>query len=184
MRPGADPVTTERLTLRRFTADDLDLLDALNSDPEVTRYTSGPISRERSAEMLRVRILEYYDQHPGLGIWATLERATGECVGMHLINHIRDADEIQVGYLLYPRFWGRGYATEMCRALVRYGFHELRLPQIVGITDLPHVASQKVLEKCGLRRAGERCFSAYADGAPLAYFARDRDDWLAEHGLA
>ncbi len=169
--------------LRRFTLDDLDMLERLHSDPEVMRHVGGVMDRARSEAMLRERILAYYDQHPGLGVWATLERATGECVGMHLINHIKGEPDIQIGYLLFARHWGRGYATEMSVRLLHYGFGELGLAQIVGITDLDNLASQHVLLKAGLRRNGTRNLPhpAYAAG-PLAWFERDRDSWLAEHG--
>ena len=184
MRHRQDTVTTERLRLRRFVADDLDLLHRLYGDPEVMRYVGGVLDRGKSEEMLKGRILDYYERHPGLGIWATLERATGACVGTHLLNHIQGESFIQVGYVLFREYWGRGYATEMGLALVRYGFVELGLSQIVGITDLPHVASQRVLLKLGLHRKGERSFAhpAYAAEGPLAWFERDAAGWLSEHG--
>lgn len=185
MKLPHDALTTERLTLRRFTADDFDLLHRLHSDPQVMRYVGGTLPRAKSEEMLQGRILEYYERHPGLGIWATLERATGDCIGLHLLNHIQGETYIQVGYLLYPEYWGRGYATEMCREIVRYGFAELGLPRIVGITDMANVESQRVLLKAGLRRDGERSFlhPAYADSGPMPWFERDCADWLAERGL-
>jgi RimJ/RimL family protein N-acetyltransferase len=174
---------SERLALRRFTADDLDLLDALHSDPEVMRHMGGVKSREDSATMLHNRILAYYDEHPGLGIWATLERSSGACIGLHLLNHIQGEQLIQVGYVLDAGYWGRGYATEMSIALLRYGYVELGLPRIVGITNLGNLGSQRVLEKSGLHRHGERAFAhpAYARHGPLAWFERDASDWLAEH---
>jgi RimJ/RimL family protein N-acetyltransferase len=179
MRAPHDTLTSERLVLRRYTADDLDLLVRLHSDPQVMRFAGGVYDRARTEAMLNERILAYYDQHPGLGIWLTSERATGAPVGMHLLNHIRDDTVIQVGYLLYPEYWGRGYATEMAARLLRYGFEELGLPQISAITDLPHVDSQRVLLKIGLHRDGERRFPAYGDD-PLAFFTRDARSWLAE----
>lgn len=179
MRDPHASLTTDRLALRRFTAEDGPLLWALHSDPEVMRYCGGTLTPEASAESLRVRCLEYYEAHPGLGVWATIERATGACVGMHLLNHMRGEPHIQVGYLLYPRFWGLGYATEMCVRVLRYGFAELGLPRIAAITDLPNVGSQQVLVKSGLRRDGERRVPAYGD-APLAWFEREAAEWLAE----
>jgi RimJ/RimL family protein N-acetyltransferase len=178
LRPD-DTLTTERLVIRRFTARDLDLLVRLHSDERVMRYAGGTLERAGSEKVLAERILGYYDHHPGLGIWATHERATDDCVGLHLLNHIRGASHVQVGYLLYPEYWGRGYATEMAVRVLRYGFAELGLPQIVAITDIPNVDSQNVLLKAGLRRNGERFFAHYGDD-PLAWFERDAADWLAE----
>ena len=161
--------------------DDFEWLHRINSDPEVKRYVGGPATREGTGTMMRERIFAYYDANPGLGMWVTEERATGAPIGFHLLMNIQGETDIQVGYVLDQPFWGMGYATEMCRALLHYGFTQVRLPRIVAITDLPNVASQKVLLKCGLRRNGERTFShpAYR-GAPLAWFERDAAQWLAE----
>lgn len=175
-------LTTERLALRRFTPADLDFLVGLYGDPEVTRHLGGTKDRAQTETLLHQRILDYYDAHPGLGIWATLERATGAPVGFHLLNHIQGESIIQVGYTLAKPAWGRGYATEMARAVLRYGFVTLGLGQIAGITTLANRASQGVLAKVGLRREGERAFShpAYAARGPMAWFVRDRESWLVE----
>ena len=176
-------LTTERLALRRFTAQDLDLLHRLQSDPEVMRYVGGPKTRAQTEAMLKARILDYYEQHPGLGMWATLERDTGACVGTHLLNHIQGEKYIQVGYVLFSEYWGRGYATEMTIRILRYGFRDLGLLQIVAITDMPNIASQRVLLKAGLTRNGERRFAhpAYAASGPLAWFEGDAVRWLSQH---
>lgn len=173
---------SKRLVLRRFASADLDLLDRLNSNPVVMRHLGGPASREDTEEMLKGRILRYYEEYPGLGVWATVERASGACVGLHLLNHIRDESFIQVGYRLFPEYWGRGYATEMSIELLRYGFADLGLPQIVAITALNNLSSQHVLSKCGLQRKGEREFThpAYAPFGPLTWFERDGADWLSD----
>jgi len=175
-------LTTSRLALRRITAADAPWVERLHGDARVMAHVGGVQPPERARQILQERMLDYYAQHPGLGIWATLERATGEVAGVHLLNHIRGETPIQVGYLLFPEHWGRGYATEMCAALLRYGFTELALPRIHAITTLTHVASQRVLLKAGLHRHGERSFAAYENGAPMAFFQRDAADWLAEHG--
>lgn len=181
-----DSLATQRLRLRRFTPADLELLLRLNQDERVMRYAGGVKSRKQTEELLAGRILQYYEEHAGLGVWATLERESGACVGMHLLNHIHGESFIQVGYLLYPEYWGRGYATEMCRAVLRYGFTELKLPQIVAITDRANADSQHVLLKAGLHRNGERVLPhpAYAGSGPMAWFERDGESWLAADRLA
>lgn len=172
---------TERLALRRFTLDDLDTLARLHADPMVTRYLGGVKDRATTEAQMRTRILDYYEQHPGLGVWATIERATGDVAGFHVLNHIQGESDIQVGYALFTDFWGRGYATEMSVALLRYGYARLALPQINAITDLGNTASQQVLLKAGLTRRGERAFAhpAYAASGPMAWFESTREAWLA-----
>jgi RimJ/RimL family protein N-acetyltransferase len=172
---------TERLALRRMTNDDFEWLVALYADEDVTRYLGGTKTRERVADMLTTRVIAYYDEHPGLGIWMTVERATGDRVGFHLLNHIQGETIIQVGYGLARPAWGKGYATEMASAVLRHGFVDLKLPKIVGMASLPNLASQRVLAKIGLERRGERSFPhpAYASQGPMAWFEGERDAWLA-----
>jgi [ribosomal protein S5]-alanine N-acetyltransferase len=177
-------ITTARLTLRRFVPDDTEWFIRLNGDPDVKKHMGGPAPRDASEKALRERVFEYYDKHPGLGMWVTVERATGERIGFHLLNNIQGETDIQVGYVLDVPYWGRGYATEMCVELLRYGFGPLALPRITGIVNHDNIASQRVLLKSGLHRNGERAFPhpAYASAGPLAFFERDAADWLSEFG--
>ncbi len=183
MCDAGDGLLSARLSLRRFTLADLPLLTELNADPEVMRHLGGVNSPQQTRTMLEGRIIAYYSAHPGLGVWATLLRGSGECVGFHLLNHIQGEQHIQVGYRLFRRYWGQGYATEMSLALLRYGYTQLGLPTIVAIADLENHASQRTLLKAGLHRHGERSFPhpAYAPFGPLAWFERSAQDWLAEH---
>ncbi len=179
MRGPDDTLESARLLVRRFTADDLDVFARLLGDPVVTAYLGGAKDRAGAEATLRTRALDYYDRHPGLGMWATVERASGQVVGFHVLNHILGESEIQVGYALDRDAWGKGYATEMAVRLLRYGFDDLALPQICAITDLDNVASQRVLEKAGLVRRGERSFShpALVEEGPMAWFEAHLATW-------
>jgi len=179
VRTAADTLESERLRVRRFTLDDLDLLASLLGDAEVTRHLGGVKDRAGAEATLRTRALDYYAQHPGLGMWATIERATGRPVGFHVLNHIHGETDIQVGYALFRDAWGLGYATEMSVRLLRYGFDDLALPRICAITNLDNTASQRVLVKAGLVRKGERAFPhpALAGEGPMAWFEADRATW-------
>ncbi|WP_162910514.1 GNAT family N-acetyltransferase [Hymenobacter oligotrophus] len=141
---------TERLALRQLTLADLDTLYRLDSDPEVMRYIIPPRTYEGTREYLE-ELIANYEKFPGLGRWAVIEKSTGAFVGVHVLKHLEASGYIEIGYRFFPEFWGRGYATEMTRALLRYGFQDLGLQQIVGVTHPENLASQHVLEKCGLR---------------------------------
>jgi ribosomal-protein-alanine N-acetyltransferase len=136
--------------------------------------------------LLTTRILQYYDDHPGLGIWTTVERASGTGIGFHLLKHIRGEPIIQIGFTLARSAWGKGFGTEMASAVLRYGFVDLKLPRIAGMASLQNHASQRVLLKIGLERRGERAFAHpdYASEGAMAWFERDAADWQAERGSA
>jgi ribosomal-protein-alanine N-acetyltransferase len=98
---------------------------------------------------------------------------------MHLLNHIRGEALVQVGFTLAKSAWGKGYGTEMALALLRYGFVDLEVPRISGMASLQNHASQRVLQKIGLVRNGERAFPHpdYAYEGAMAWFERDKADW-------
>ncbi|KAA9327482.1 GNAT family N-acetyltransferase [Hymenobacter busanensis] len=159
---------TARLALRPITAADYDLYYLLNTDAEVMRHIGPPRSPELVREFL-ANMAADYARWPGLGRWFTVEKATGAVVGIHLLKPLEASGHIELGYRLLPAYWGRGYATEMGRALVEYGFQELGLQQIVGITAPDNLASQHVLEKCGLRYQ----HMAHFYGADVRFYTAD-----------
>src|SRR6266571_4979973 len=113
---------TKRLMLRRFTADDIDNLVELDSDPHVMRYINGgrATPREEIENAVLPRLLAYYERYEGYGFWAAVEKATGDFLGWFAL-HPRDdvpPDDVELGYRLRRSAWGCGYATEGSRALV------------------------------------------------------------------
>jgi RimJ/RimL family protein N-acetyltransferase len=146
---------TERLLLREFTADDLDNLVALDGDPEVMRHVTGgrATPREEIRDDILSAFLAYHDRGAGYGFWAAIEKASGDFLGwFHFRPRPGDpADEPELGYRLVRSAWGKGYATEGSRALVRKGFTELGVRRVVAETMVVHVASRRVMEKAGLR---------------------------------
>jgi RimJ/RimL family protein N-acetyltransferase len=146
---------TERMVLRRFTAADVDLLVELDSDPEVMQYITGgrPTPREEAERDFLPAFLGYYERFVGYGFWAAVEEATGEFLGWF---HFRpreggSLDEAELGYRLRRPAWGKGYATEGSRALIRAGFTQHGVERVVAETMVVNIASRRVLEKAGLR---------------------------------
>lgn len=142
---------TGRLRLRQFTEADLSNLLELNSDPEVMRFITGgkPDSLEQAQTSLQ-RILGYYKDGSALGLWAAELLDSGEFIGWFCLKPLPGFDEIELGYRLRKRYWGKGYATEGARFLVDYGFRRAGLSRIAAIVDPGNFASRRVLEKAGL----------------------------------
>ena len=177
---------TERLTLRRLTAADEDNLFELNSDPEVMRYlTNGePTPRDVVRNEIVPNLLRYYEQFEGFGFWAAVEKSTGQFLGWF---HFRPAADgaIELGYRLRRAAWGKGYATEGSRALIRKGFTEFGVQRVVAETMAANLGSRRVMEKSGL--AFIRTFADPArDGVQDAghdhvEYALSRAGWKASH---
>jgi RimJ/RimL family protein N-acetyltransferase len=146
---------TERLVLRRFTEEDVDLLVELDSDPEVMRYITGGLatSREEIETEILPAYLAHYERYEGFGFWAAVEKASGAFLGWFHFrpNDPELPDEVELGYRLRRAAWGNGYATEGSRALVERGFADLGVRRVVAYTLVVHAASRRVLENAGLR---------------------------------
>ena len=145
---------TPRLIMRQFTADDVDNLFDLNSDPEVMRYLTGgkATPREVIRDEIIPRHLNVYGRFDRLGTWAAESTATGEFLGWF---HFRagpgaDVTNVDLGYRLRRSVWNQGYATEGSRALISMGFTGLGVERVFAHTMTANAASRHVLEKCGL----------------------------------
>ncbi len=154
-RRPAPWLETLRLAMRDFVAEDSDDLLRLNSDPRVMRYIGDgePIAAQRHADIMR-RVLGYPKLYPDLGFWYTTRRDTGKFIGWFTLKYCGKSADIETGYMLLPEAWGRGYATEGATAMVRYGFDDLGLHRVIGVTHPDNIASQKVLRKAGLADCG------------------------------
>ena len=145
---------TERLILRRFTPEDVDLLAEMDSDPEVMRYLTGgtPTPREKIATETLPRALNDYARGDDLGRWAAIEKATGAFIGWFGLRRHEDSPpgEVELGYRLRRSAGGKGYATEGSRALIRKGFAELGVQRVVANTMTVNRASRRVMEKLGM----------------------------------
>jgi RimJ/RimL family protein N-acetyltransferase len=146
---------TERLVLRRFMVDDAENLFELDGDPEVMRYLSGgePTPRDMIEEKILPRFLASYERFPGYGTWAAALKSTGEFLGWFGFQPTgEDAPgNVSLGYRLRRTAWGKGYATEGSRALIRKGFTELGAERVYATTYQDNLASRRVMEKVGMK---------------------------------
>ena len=151
-----DPyLQTDRVTLRRFGADDADLLVELDSDPAVMRYLSGgePTPREVVQELVLPSLLAAYERWDGrFGVFAADETDGGAFIGWFCLRPERGGplDEVELGYRLRQAAWGRGYATEVSEALLTKAFTELDVRVVWGETMALNRPSQHVMEMVGM----------------------------------
>jgi ribosomal-protein-alanine N-acetyltransferase len=173
---------TARLRMRRLVPADLDALFALYRDPLVRQhFPEGTLTYEETREELEW-FLDGHPRHSELGLWATLDRATGAFLGRCglLPWTIDGRDEVEVAYLLDPAVWGRGLATEAARGILRHGFERLGLARIICLPLPENAASRRVAEKAGLTLERE----VILDGDRALLFAAERDAWLAANRAA
>ena len=177
-------VETDRLLIRRFTSDDLDLIVELDSDPDVTFHITGGIPQASAAVL--ARWLAHYDRWPGYGFFAALEKSTGNFLGWFHLRPEEDApdDEPELGYRFMRAAWGKGYATEGSRALVDLAFTDLGASRVNAFALAIHGASRRVMEKSGLRFIrlfhGDWPYKIPGDEHGDVEYAITRGEWEAD----
>lgn len=142
---------TARLVLRHLVQADHEALTLIFGDADVMRFGDGPQTPKWAGDWLR-RALESYQQR-GYGPWAIVEKSSGAVIGycgLFLFPDVNGRPEIEIGYRLARRYWGRGYATEAVCAARDYAFNSLGLKRLIALIDPANVASIRVARKAGL----------------------------------
>ena len=151
-------IETERLVLRDFVVDDWLTVLAYQRDPRYNRYYPDRWV-DRTDDEVRAfvqRLIDAQHEQPRrtFQVAITLPE-TGEVIGNCGIRRNPDTEtEADIGYELNPEHWGRGYATEVARTLIAFGFRDLGLHRISAQCNADNAASVNVLRKVGMRLEG------------------------------
>ena len=165
------PIETECLLIRPFlAAGDAERMAAVYCDPEVMRYVPGGALRDPAAVRATLETHAATGERLGFGVWAVVERRTGDVIGDAGFGILEPTGDVELGYTLARAYWGRGYATEAAAACLDAGLAHIAAPRIVAVVDVDNAASLRVAEKIGMTRVGE----IELHGRPHALFAAQR----------
>ncbi len=142
------------VVLREIEEDDLSLYYAMYASPEVMRYTL--IDAVKGLEAYQpwfVRTLEDTRKSGRLLYEYAVLLPNGEPIGMGNIKLLKtDPGGAEIGYMLLPPYWGKGYGTGIAQQLIRMGFEELGLKKVIACCNANNLASEAVMKKCGMKR--------------------------------
>lgn len=148
---------TPRLKLVPLHADHLADYFKIVRNPDVMKYIRKTSDTLEEAKKALERYTTYMKKAPGLGAWSLYLRDSHEHIGVGVLIHMElkiECGKVEVGYQFRPEHWGQGYAQEVTRCLIDYGFSQAGLTEIYGTTHPDHVISQSILKKCGLTPMG------------------------------
>ena len=142
-------LTTRRLTLRPRQAEDAAaIFERYAADPEVTRFMSWPThaSLDDTHRFLAMA------PEPGDTHWAIC--VAGDPLPSGTISAFVRGHAVEIGYVLARSHWGQGLMTEAAQAVIDLAWKEPAVWRVHAHAHVDNAASQRVLEKCGLRREG------------------------------
>ncbi|WP_428229483.1 GNAT family N-acetyltransferase [Flavobacterium sp.] len=157
-----------KIIIRQFLPQEQQIFLALFEDHQVTQYLPNT-SPERYAEMF-TELLENYEKK-NLSRWAIFDTTNNNFIGMCVARIFAyNTHQIEIGYVLRRAYWGKGIATEVCKAMTQYSFANTNTKEVVAITDLSNSGSQNVLQKAGFQRLN----NLMRNEEELAYFKIER----------
>ena len=173
-------LTTPRLVLRQIGGDDLDAHMELLNTPAVMQHLGGVQPRAVIAAKHQAARDGFVAE--GFGFMMMEERATGEIVGHCGLRRVAhplapNPQDHEIGWLVREDRWRLGYAHEVMRAVVDWGFAVHAAPHIVALTCEANVGSWRLMEKLGMERRADLDFTDPAEPEPIIQYAITRARW-------
>ena len=172
---------TERLILRSFREENVDVMAQLFANPDFMRFSLGVFTE-------RKQTIAFIEKVMGLdcaGIpsqFAVMPRGEdaiiGYCGFFHHPEH--GIEDVEIGYRLDPDYWNRGLITEAARAARDHGFRDSKLSRVISLVHPENVPSRRVAEKNGMKVEKEITFR----GFPTLVYAMTRGEWLQNRGVS
>lgn len=143
-------ISTDRLTVRRFTAADGEALHGYLSQPEAVRFEPYGVQTRLQCNDLAL------DRAGDAAFWAVCRTSDDRLIG-NLYLHRDDPHSwhtYTLGYVFDPTQWGQGYATEAANALVEVCFRTWGAHRVIARCNPENTRSWRLLERLGMRREG------------------------------
>jgi RimJ/RimL family protein N-acetyltransferase len=165
---------TERLQLRQWKLDDFDWYAALCADAEVMRFLGGKPLNRLEAWRQFTSIAGHW-HYRGYGVWAAVEKSSGELVGrIGIIDH-EGWPGFEIGWTLARSAWGKGYATEGAHRAMQYAFEDLKRDRIISLIHADNQGSIRVAARLGETVQG----STEVMGMQVQVYGMSAETWKA-----
>jgi RimJ/RimL family protein N-acetyltransferase len=168
---------TERMVLRDFAEDDLNDLHEIFSDPEVMKFIEPPYDIKQTEDFLKSFCIERDPK----GAYAAVLKESNKVIGYVLFKPVDENEIYEAGWIFNKKYWGKGYASEICGKLIQHGFEDMGLHKICA-EAIDEAKSVPLMKKLGMQLEGvQRKHAKDSDGkwADLFWCAILADDYFA-----
>jgi RimJ/RimL family protein N-acetyltransferase len=161
---SAMQITTARLLLREYAADDLPALLAYHADPRAREFYGPEEGRPDQLRQLLETFTTWAAERPRRNYQLAIApredpRMLAGSAGLRQIG--LEAGRADLGLELHPAWWGHGYATEAASALLDFGFSELGLLSVRGLTVSANARVARLVRRLGFEVVGTRTGAAW-----------------------
>lgn len=144
-------LSTDRCIIRETTTEDLDEFYEIYSEPSITRYMEDLYEdREKERAYIEDYIKKVYGFY-GYGMWTVLNKENNAIIGRAGLSWREGFDIPEIGFVIAVPYQGKGYAYEVCKAVLEYGKRELGFTQIQALIMEGNIISENLCRKLGFR---------------------------------
>ncbi len=148
-------LTTKRCVVREMAPEDVSALYEVYADESITKYTE-PLFPEYEDELEYTR--NYIDKvysYFGFGTWVIVNKEDGKIIGRAGFNYREGYEEPELGYVIGKQYQNKGYATEVCEAILEYGYGELGFDRVSAFSHKDNIPSLRLLIRLGFEKVNE-----------------------------
>ena len=150
-----DVLDTARCLIRETTPEDVEAFFEIYSEPASTEFMEGLYpDREQEREYIRQYIEKIYTFYE-FGVWTVVERESGAVIGRAGFSYREGYNEPELGFIIGVPWQHRGYAEEVCRGILAYGWEKLEFEKVQVLVEVENVASLKLCDKLGFHAVEE-----------------------------
>jgi RimJ/RimL family protein N-acetyltransferase len=175
---NAPVIETKRLFLRQIAADDEAALHRISNEPAVRRYLWDDVPVERATIRDLISQSTRMFSEAGIGLFGIRRRGSENLIGFCGFVRLEGMEEPELAYELTQGAWGEGLATEASIACLRHAFKGEGLERVIAGADSENVASQRVIEKLGMRTTGH----LNPNVPDASYYTVYGKEFLSRHG--
>ena len=159
---------TDRLTLRHLTEEDAEFILTLLNEPDWIKYIGdrGIRTVEDAKKYIKEGPMTMYDEH-GIGLYLIELKENAQPIGLCGLLHRDFLKDVDLGFALLSKYWGKGYAFEAAQGTLTYGAEMLGHSRIVGFTSLDNEKSSNLLQKLGMKDEGTIKYTSTSEDVRL-----------------
>lgn len=150
-----DILETERCLIRETCPGDVDAFYKIYSNPAITEFTEDLYpDKEQEREYIKEYMEKVYTYYE-FGVWTVVEKKSGDIIGRAGFSYREGYDEPELGFIIGVPWQRKGYAEEVCRAILSYGWENLCFDRVQALVEVWNEASLKLCDKLGFHAVEE-----------------------------
>lgn len=167
-------ITTDRLIIRKFKHDDWQSVHEYTSDTNVMKYIpEGVFTEEITKEFIKQNVGDQAEKFPVVLIDGNI------LIGHIFFDKYFGDHTYEIGWVFNPKYYNKGYASEAAKAILQFGFENMKLHRIIATCQPQNIPSYRVMEKIGMRREGyfKKCIPNGNEWWDEYYYAILEEEW-------